>query len=260
MSIKKENSHKNHRNRLKEKVKKFGLECLEYHEILELLLTYTIPRKDTNALAHDLINHFNSFSNVIDSNYHDLIKVDGVGPESALFLNVLAQFLEVYNKSKLESKIFTLNNTEQAVAFFRESYRIKGNEFMVVACLSKTNRVIKTYLCKGKDETEVTFDLNQIINSINDTGVDSVVLFHTHPNGNVLPSKHDISTTQSFLNMCLIHGINFNDHIILNEGEHYSFKKLGIIDKMKEKYRSTMSTEDIYITTLISEMKKNKKD
>ncbi len=245
MSDKKDNIHKNHRNRLKAKVNKFGLECLEYHEILELLLTYTIPRKDTNIIAHDLIDNFNSFANVIDADYHDLMKVDGVGPESALFLNVLSQFMEIYNKSKLEASTYVLNSTDQAVGFFRDSYRIKNYEFMVVACLSKTNRVVKTYLCKGRDETEVTFDLKKIINSINDAGVDSVVLFHTHPNGSVSPSEEDVATTQSFLNMCLINGINLYDHIILNESEHYSFKKFGIIDRMKAKYTSIFSTNDI---------------
>ena len=207
MADKKENSHKAHRSRLKSKVKKFGLDCLEYHEVLELLLMYTIPRKDTNPTAHDLMDYFSSFSNVIDADYHDLLKVDGIGPESALFLNILAQFIEVYNKSKLQSYTYVLNNTEQAVCFFRDSYRIKSNEFMVVACLGKNKKVRKTYLCKGNDETEISFDLRKIINSINDAGVDSVVLFHTHPSGSVNPSREDVITTQKFLNMCLMNGI-----------------------------------------------------
>ena len=100
MNKPKESSHKNHRSRLKTKVKNHGLECLAYHEVLELLLTYTIPRKDTNPTAHKLIEYFGSFSNVLDANYHDLLKVDGVGPESALFLNFLSQLMEMYNKTK----------------------------------------------------------------------------------------------------------------------------------------------------------------
>ena len=242
----KDNSHKDHRSRLKSKVKKFGLDCLEYHEILELLLTYTIPRKDTNPTAHELMNHFSSFANVIDADYHDLTKVKGVGPESALMFNILSQFIEVYNKSKLEANTYVLNSTEQAVSFFRNSYRITSNEFMLVACLGKTKRVRKTYLCKGKDEAEITFDLRKTINSINDAGVDSVVLFHTHPNGSVQPSESDLSTTQSFLNMCLTHKINLEDHIILNESEHFSFLRNGILDVMKNKYFQMFDTRKMY--------------
>ena len=236
--VEKENPHKNHRKRLKSKVKKFGLECLEYHEILELLLTYTIARKDTNPLAHELLQHFNSFSNVIDADYHDLLKVNGIGPESASFFNILSQFIEVYNKSKLDSKTYILNNTDQSIMFFRDTYRIKNNEFMVVACLGKTKKVIKTYMTKGKDETQINFDLKKIINSINDVNVDSVVLFHTHPKGSVEPSREDIITTQKFFNICLTNGIKLNDHIILNESEHYSFKREGLIDNMLIKYNT----------------------
>ena len=138
------NPHKNHRNRLKTKVKNYGLECLEYHEVLELLLTYTIPRRDTNPIAHDLIDYFGSFSNVINANYYDLIKVKGVGPETALFINVLSSFMETYNKSKLENKVIILNSTQKCVQFFRDYYPIKVNEFMIMACLSKNKKVIKT--------------------------------------------------------------------------------------------------------------------
>ena len=250
MVEKKENPHKNHRSRLKAKVKKFGLDCLEYHEVLELLLTYTISRKDTNPTAHELLQHFNTFSNVIDADYHDLLKVEGIGPESAMFFNVLNQFIEVYNKSKLEAKTHVLNSIDQAVSFFRNSYRIKNNEFMVVACLGKTKKVRKTYMCAGKDETEIHFDLRKIINSINDAGVDSVVLFHTHPKGDVNPSEQDILTTQRFLNICMTNGIMLNDHIILNESEHYSFKKHGLIDDMCSKYNFVFSDFSDYSTTI----------
>ena len=62
--MKKEFKHKHagHRQRLKDKVRINGLKSLSMHEVLELLLTYTIPQKDTNALAHELIDKYNGFS------------------------------------------------------------------------------------------------------------------------------------------------------------------------------------------------------
>ena len=246
MIEKKENLHKNHRKRLKDKVKKFGLECLAYHEILELLLTYTIPRRDTNPIAHNLIEHFGSFSSVVDADYEDLLKVDGVGPESALFISILSQCMEAYNKNKSETKTSILTTTSSCVQFFRDYYRIKNNEFMVMACLGKSKKVIKTYLYKGRDETEVSFDVNQIAKKINDNGVKSVILYHTHPHGSVEPSYSDFEGTQSLINLCLTHGIDFEDHIILNECEHYSFKSAGKLQPMKEKYFNNFSVKDVF--------------
>lgn len=255
MAETKDNTHKNHRNRLKTKVRKHGLDCLEYHEILELLLTYTIPRKDTNPTAHALIERFGSFVNVLDANYFDLMKVDGVGPESALLINVVSQLKDIYNKNKLENKVSILTNTAKCVQFFRDFYQIKSNEFMVMACLGKNKKVLKTYLYKGKDETEISFDLRQIANNINDNGVKSVVLYHTHPNGNVEPSYSDLATTQSVINICLMNGIDFDDHIILNESEHYSFFQNNLIDKMKDKYMSLFSSDDLYVDNLKNKRK-----
>ena len=253
----KENTHKDHRKRLKDKVKKFGLEGLAVHEMLEYMLTYSIPRKDTNPIAHKLINHFGSFSNVVDANYYDLLKVDGVGPETALFISSLSQFFEVYHKSKADAKTIFLKSTAKCVEFFRDNYRIKDNEFMVMVCLSKTKKVIKTYLYKGVSETSVTFDLHEIANHINDKPVKSIVLFHTHPNGHVEPSIEDLKTTQSIVNVCLTHGIDIDDHIILNEGEHFSFARNGLIDKMKSKYTSMFSVNDMYFEKLLDTSLKN---
>ena len=236
MAKEQECAHKNHRERLKKKVKEHGLKCLEYHEILELLLTYTIPRKDTNPTAHKLMNRFGSFSSVIDADYYDLLKVDGIGPESALFFNVLSQMRDFYFKSKQEQESIEIKTTHQAVQFFRNFYPIKDKEFMVMVCLNKNKRVMRVFRYEGVSENEITFDIKQITNNINDNGVSSVVLFHTHPQGNVLPSMSDIVATQRLINSCLTDGIDFDDHIILTESKHYSFNNNGIIYEMKNKY------------------------
>lgn len=247
----KENAHKNHRKRLKTKVLNHGLECLAYHEILELLLTYAIPRVDTNPTAHKLINNFGNFANVIDADYHDLLKIEGVGKESALFINILSQFVEIYNKSKNELKKYFLKNTAQCVQFFRDNYSIKNDEYMILACLNKNKKVIKTLRFKGKDETEINFSLRQISNAISDKGVNGIVLFHTHPNGSTEPSMSDIETTQKVINVCMVNGVNFDDHIILNESEHFSFyKNNNIIEEMKSKYVTNFDTTAIYMNLI----------
>jgi len=149
--------HKNHRKRLKEKVKNKGLDCLAFHEILELLLTYTIPRKDTNPIAHSLINKFGSFDRAVDADYHDLLKVEGVGPETALFLNVLSGFISAHDKSKQANSNIVLNSTTKCVEYFRNYYRIKSNEYMVLVCLSKSKRVVETCVYQGWTKQKLNF-------------------------------------------------------------------------------------------------------
>ena len=106
--IKKPNPHVGHRQRLKDKVRKADLEILSSHEILELLLTYTIPYKDTNALAHELLQTFCSLDRCIDAHYFDLQKIKGIGEETALFFKVLSNLIDVYKKSKNSDSNYTI--------------------------------------------------------------------------------------------------------------------------------------------------------
>lgn len=253
----KENPHSNHRSRMRERVKNYGLESLNYHEALEFFLFYPISRINTNPLAHDLINYFGSFKNVIDADYNDLLKVKGVGPETALFINSLSQFIDVYNNSKRETASSVLNTTSECVKFFRDHFRIKTNEFMILACLNKNKKVIKTFRYKGYSETEIFLNLQQLVNDMNNKGVSSVVLFHTHPGGEVTPSLDDFKTTQSLLNVSLTLGIDFDDHIVLNEFEHYSFANYELIGEMKKKFLNAVDVNDIYIKSIYSLAQKN---
>lgn len=257
MEDKKINTHKNHRKRLKSKVSKFGLDCLEYHEVLELLLTYAIPRKDTNPIGHNLIENFGSFCDVIDADYHDLLKVDGIGPESALFINVLSSMMEIYNKSKQERTSHTLNGTGSSVKFFRTYYPIKSNEFMILVGLSAKKKVVKIVKQKGFNDVSVSFNFKEVINKVNDQGVSSVVMFHTHPNGSIEPSNEDLLVTQTLVNAFLANGIDVEDHIILNETEYYSFHQNNLLSKMKEKYSMLFNLNSTY--ALKTESDKSKK-
>ena len=248
MEEKKTNIHKNHRKRLKSKVKDYGLGCLAYHEVLEFLLTYTIPRKDTNPIGHNLLENFGSFCDVIDADYYDLLKVDGVGPESALFISTLADVMEIYNKSKQERKAQTLNGPGACAKFFRMFYPIKSTEDMLVVGLSANKKVVKICKQKGYNDVSVSVNFKNIINQMSVKNVNSIVLFHTHPHGNVEPSEQDIIATQSILNMCLTNGIDFDDHLILNETQYYSFRQDGMIDKMKFKFNSVFGGSEMFLT------------
>lgn len=251
----KENSHANHRQRLKQKVRKYGIDCLANHEVLEYFLFYSIPRKDTNGIAHNLITRFGSFSKVLDADYEDLLKVDGVGKESALLIKSLSSIIDVYKRSKAQEKKTVIYSHNDSIKYFRDNFEVKRKEYMVLTCLSKSNIVLKNFVCDGKDETEITFELRRIANQINDEGVCSVILYHTHPNGEVTPSFADIDATQKIVNICLVNGIDFKDHVIFNEAEHYSFNNNGLITDMKEQYKKMFSATQIYSKAL----KNNKK-
>ena len=131
MSEEVKHRHGGHRQRLKNKVRKTNLRTLEDHEIIELLLTYTIPRKDTNPIAHDLLSAFGSIDKVIDANCKDLQKVKGVGEESALFFRIISQLFAVYKENKgLDDE--KLDTVQKCINYFRKRYEVEKDEFILL--------------------------------------------------------------------------------------------------------------------------------
>lgn len=233
--------HSGHRSRLRDRVKKYGLNSLNEHEVLELLLSYAIPRKDTNPLAHNLINYFGSLAKVVDADFYDLLKVKGVGEETAVFIKVLSSFMPIYKESKAKEDDLTIKNTLQAINYFRKRFEVKDKEFMHVICLNKTCKLVSSFSFDGKNDAEISFDFKTFMDKINKDNVHSVMMFHTHPHGDVEPSVEDLKTTQRCVHIASLCGIKFLDHLIFNEKEYSSMYQLGHITDMLRKSNMLVS-------------------
>lgn len=233
------NIHKGHRQRLKDKVRKGSLFTLQKHEMLELLLTYTIPQKDTNPLAHNLLNKYLGFANVLDAGYAELIKLNGIGQETALFLSILPQVFEAYKQDKLNNKDLKLKNTNACVSYFRRNYEIANKEKFYVVCLNSLQKAINTIEIDGTSDSNVNINTKQLISNITSVNTVAVVLYHTHPKGDVKPSDADLNTTKIIMQLCMYLGIAVHDHIILNNTQHYSMGSNGDLDLLKHNFNLT---------------------
>lgn len=233
----KENIHKGHRQRLKDKVRKNGLSSLSVHEVLELLLTYTIPQKDTNKLSHNLISEFGGIANVLDAGYLELKKAKGVGDETALFLSFLPSLFEIYKANKSDLPTLPVNTTERCVNYFRNNFEIRSNEYLYIVCLNRLSKVIKTIIIEGVNDNKIKIDIRDLTEKINSVNTYAVIMFHTHPHGECKPSVADLDATQNIMYVCGLLNILFCDHIILNEDKYLSLANAGYLDKMFDNVR-----------------------
>lgn len=216
-----------HRKRLKKKVRENGLQVLSEDEVLELLLTYTIPQKDTKPIAYRLLNVYGNINNVINANFKDLVKQKGVGDETALFFKVLEEFFEIYRKNLNKDKALFLRHTNECVNYFRLMHTVNSKECLYIVCTNNMNKFVKEIEIGGYNDTGIKFEVKDIAAQIMDKGITNLVLFHTHPAGSVRPSMEDIDATRQILQICCLLNVNLCDHIILNEFEHYSMGTNG---------------------------------
>ena len=115
------NPHKGHRDRLKKRFLQSGIDDFEDHNKLELLLFYAIPQKDTNPIAHELLDTFGSLSNVLDAPFEELIKVKGISESSAVLLKLIPPLSRSYLNDKYKNG-FVINSTEQAGEFLMPKF------------------------------------------------------------------------------------------------------------------------------------------
>ena len=262
--------HSGHRTRLRNRVREHGLNSLNEHEVLELLLSYAIPRKDTNALAHTLINNFGSISRVIDADYYELKKIEGIGENAAFLINVLSSFMPIYKESKAREDDIFVKNTFDAINYFRRRFDVGAKEFMHVIGLSKMCKIVTSFSFEGKTDDAVNFDFKTFVDKINNDNISAIMMFHTHPNGKAEPSendllrlnhysnlqllkakdnleksdKTDLLTTQRLVYVCSLCGVKFLDHLIFTEKQCCSMFQLGHISKMLNKSNKLLTDEE----------------
>ncbi|MBQ8724157.1 MAG: hypothetical protein IJY74_00620, partial [Oscillospiraceae bacterium] len=112
MAEKKTNLNAGHRERMRKRYIANGLNGFQPHEILELLLFNIITRRDTNKIAHELINKFHTIAGVMDAEISDLTEVDGVGEQAAVFLTMLPEVFKTYEMSKMTDRIAIEKNSQ----------------------------------------------------------------------------------------------------------------------------------------------------
>ena len=132
--------HEGHRQRMRQRVEQQGFEYLAPHEALEVLLYTTIPRGDTNALAHALLERFGSFAGVLEAGEEELLEVEGVGPATARMLHLLPEIFRRYTRSRTQDSP-VLRTTEDAVAFLQARYVGLQKERALLVSLDRRGRV-----------------------------------------------------------------------------------------------------------------------
>lgn len=225
-----DNPHAGHRKRLRERFIKNGLDNFEKHNVLELLLFNSVPRQDTNELAHRLMEEFGSLSGVFDAPVEELMKLDGIGENSAVLIKLIPAISKVYLDDK--NTIGTLvRSTDESINFLLPKFIGETTELIYLLCLDNKSKVLGCPLmCRG-DISSVNFTPRSVVEAAIKLGATSVILAHNHPRGLALPSKDDINTTNQLINTLTSVNIRFLDHIIVAGDEAVSLADSGLFYK-----------------------------
>lgn len=216
--------HAGHRQRMHERVQKYGLESLAEHEMLEYLLYFTITRRDTNPIAHALLERFGDFAGVLETDEEELCLVEGMGPASARFLHLLPQVSACYHRSLTRDRR-RLQTVEQMGEYLMARFRGTVRERVLLVCLDRQRRITCTSWLGSGTADMVELPIREAIAQAVRLKAHWVVLCHNHPSGSALPSREDIEATAELARGMYVVGVELLDHIIVTETEYLSLRQ-----------------------------------
>ena len=240
----KSNLHSGHRDRVRFRFERdIEMEAFNEHEMLEFLLFHAIPRKDTNELAHILINTFGSFSNVFNASVHDLSMTKGMTKNAALLIKSIQPLARAISISRNKKRAF-LTTSDDSVKFLSGYFMNEVKEKAFVACLDINHRILDVVNIGKGEAVGTEIDLPKLLQIVSSSSASKVILMHNHPSGNLYPSEADILATNYAMLMLYSHKAKLVDHLIFSQnGEYFSFRHNQIIEALVESCNKIMAVD-----------------
>ena len=219
--------HKGHRLRVKEKYASNGIDAFHPHEILELLLFFGIPYKDTNEIAHELINTFGDFSRVLEADVTTLKSVKNMTDNAAVLLKLVYDIARKYNTDNRYENI-KLNSAENITDYLVNDFIGLNEEVVKIYLLDRNNNLIGGFVINEGDARSSDVNVGKIVKLANSRNVTRVILAHNHPDNSRI-SSNDVITTKRVNYHLKNVGIELMDSFVVSQGRAFSVFEL--IDK-----------------------------
>lgn len=211
--------HQKHRERMRKEFLEHGFaDDVPPHKILEMLLFFAIPRKDTNETAHLLLKEFGSISGVLEAEITDLQRVDGVGESTAVLIKLMLPLFKKYQSDKAVAKPKFTNMDEVCDFIIKRYFGYKSEVFMVTSFDNDGNLIACDKVVEG-DVSSVGVSVRDVVKIVLKRNSACVIISHNHTSGNALPSEADVEMTKSIKTTLQQMGVRLLDHIIVVEDD-----------------------------------------
>ena len=223
-----DNIHRGHREKMRHRFLKSGLEGFADHEALELLLFYAIPRQDTNPIAHRLMERYGSLSAVLSAPAEDLKKVEGIGESAAVLLKAAGQIAQKARLSDATAQR-PLTDVEAVGTYLLERYAGETHEMLYELCLDQKGKLLACKRLSEGSASSAALDIRKVVENAILTSASAVILAHNHPSGIALPSDDDCAATTRAARALQTIGVTLADHIVVADDDFVSMAQSGYL-------------------------------
>ncbi len=221
------NVHEGHRQRMKKRFLEQGLEGFTDIEALELLLYYAIPRRDTNVLAHDLLNRFGGFRGVMEASADEISLLPGLGQTAAELITLMRELDRRYITASRPSGKDILRDPDAAGEYLKPLYSYATEEMVFCISLSSAGKVKSCRQMGAGMANRVEFSVREVVELALADKAPYILLSHNHLSDTALPSKSDVETSRTLYNTLAAIGVQLTDHIIVSGDDYVSMRESG---------------------------------
>ncbi|MCX7874252.1 MAG: DNA repair protein RadC [Caldimicrobium sp.] len=232
-----EEKARGHRQRVKERFWKEGPESFTDEDLLELLLFFGVPRRDTRGLARAILNAYEGrLDRALDASPGELSQIPGLGLNSILPLKVVHEVAKRY----LKSRSFQANYLKSPQEVYQYlTYELKGErrEIFVVVYLAQDYRILGLErLFEGTINESVVYP-REVFGRAYKYGATFLILAHNHPSGNLNPSREDLKLTKMLSFAGFLLNLKVLDHLIIGPQGYLSFAERGIMEELEREWK-----------------------
>ena len=217
--------HDKHRQRVRKEFLARGFdESTPEHKILEMLLFYSIPRKDTNELAHNLIDRFGSLSNLLEAETKTLMEVDGVGENTAALIKLILPIAKVYQNQK-KNRNSSFGSMDEIGEYLTRKYIGFTKEMFSVMCFDNMGKMCGFDFLSSGDISSVGVTSRMVLEKVLNHNATNAIICHNHPGGSAMPSSEDLELTGQIAAALKSISVRLVDHIIICGNDYVSFRQ-----------------------------------
>ena len=214
-------NREHHRERVRKAYLKNSFDSMSDSNVLELLLFYAIPRKDVKEISYALINRFGTLEAVFDADVKELMKVEGVGENTAILINLFHNIGIRIDKNK-NKNIKKLDSSAKSMKFVENELSGQTREKVIVITLDNSLNVIAVNDVSQGSSNAASVEPYKVLECVFKDTASNIILAHNHPGGKNRPSNSDIDFTLEIINLCRKVKTNVNDHIIVGTDGAFS--------------------------------------
>ncbi len=215
-------SRAGHRERLRERYLRSSIRGFSEREILELLLTYAIPRKDTREIALALQEKFKTLHHVFSQPPAMLQTVDGIGPAASVLINMIPYLMSM--STKIPADMEVMSSPDKVHEYLKNSMGTLRKERFIALLLDSQNRLLGEAALEFGTVDRASVHPRNLVEKIISTGATGVILVHNHPSGTPRPSREDIALTDKLTELGKSLGFRILDHLIVADNQVYSIR------------------------------------